>query len=158
MWTNVVVEPGNMAAASVGAEAILATKSSSATWGESCNKDVEVAVEYNRLDVLFHQQSLVEVPYPLPVKSNDQTRSTPCRPSIQASLSRPAPLLTTRREFELDDPEARIKCDYHQILTTHGTYSSTTLIANCAKVLDRRQIDPSFQRLNRPHARLTNTN
>jgi hypothetical protein len=53
-WTN-VVEPGNMTAASVGEEAILVTRSVSATSGESCNSEVEVAVEYSRLDVLFHQ-------------------------------------------------------------------------------------------------------
>jgi hypothetical protein len=60
-----VVEPGKMAAASVGAEAILVTRSSSATWGESSNNDVEVAVEYSRLDVLFHQPKASKVVVPV---------------------------------------------------------------------------------------------
>lgn len=103
IWIK-VVEPGKMAAANVDAEAILLTRSSSSTSGDSLNKEVDEDVEMRRLEVL--PSALKDnSTHPSP-ESNDQTRSTPSRPSIAATFSRPAPLRTTRREFALEDPDA----------------------------------------------------
>jgi len=93
-----------MAAASVGVEAILLTRSSSSTSGDSLSKEVVEHVEKRRLEALPSALK-DEVTHPLP-ESNDQRRSTPSSPSIAAIFSRPAPLRTTRREFALEDPDA----------------------------------------------------
>ena len=96
-----------MAAASVGVEAMLLTRSSSSTSGDSLNSEVAEDVEMRRLEVL--PSALKDkFTHPSP-ESSDQTRSTPARPSIAATFSRPAPLRTTRREFAFEDPDAMTK-------------------------------------------------
>jgi len=52
MWTR-IVDPGKIAAARVGAEAILLTRSISSTSGDSLNSDVDEDVETSRLEVLL---------------------------------------------------------------------------------------------------------
>jgi len=107
IWIK-VVEPGKMAAASVGVEAILLTRSSSPTSGDSLNKEVDEDVEMSRFEVLISALNGAKATHPSP-ESNDQRRSTPSSPSIAATFSRPAPLRTTRREFALEDPDAMTK-------------------------------------------------
>jgi hypothetical protein len=102
------VDPGKTAAASVGVEAILLTRSSSSTSGDSLNSEVDEDVEMSRLEVLLLALKDVKATHPSP-ESNDQTRSTPSSPSIAATFSSPAPLRTTRREFALEDPDAMTK-------------------------------------------------
>jgi len=51
-WIKVLVL-GKMAAASVGVEAILEARSVSVTSGDKFNSDVEIAVEYKRLEGLM---------------------------------------------------------------------------------------------------------
>jgi hypothetical protein len=97
-----------MAAASVGIEAILLTRSSSSTSGESLSREVDEDVEMSRLDVLLSALNFVKGTHPSP-ESNDQIRSTASSPSIAATFSNPAPLRTTRREFALEDPDAMTK-------------------------------------------------
>jgi len=99
-----------MAAASVGIEAMLLTRSSSSTSGDSLSTEVDEDVEMSRFEVL--PSALKDkVTHPSP-ESNDQRRSTPSSPSIAATFSRPAPLRTTRREFALEDPDAITRCDF----------------------------------------------
>lgn len=107
MWSK-MVDPAKMAAASVGVEAILLTRSSSSTSGDSLNRDVDEDVEISRLEVLLSALNFVKATHPSP-ESSDQTRSTPSNPSIAATFSSPAPLRTTRREFALEDPDAMTK-------------------------------------------------
>jgi len=106
-WTR-MLDPGKTAAASVGVEAILLTRSSSSTSGDSLSREVDEDVEMSRLEVLLSALSLVKATHPSP-EFNDQIRSTPSRPSIAATFSSPAPLRTTRREFALEDPDAMTK-------------------------------------------------
>ena len=102
------MDPGKTAAASVGVEAILLTRSSSSTSGDSLSREVDEDVEMIRLEVLLSALNFVKATHPSP-ESNDQIRSAPSSPSIAATFSRPAPLRTTRRELALEDPDAMTK-------------------------------------------------
>ena len=102
------MDPGKTAAASLGVEAILLTRSTSSTSGDSLNSEVDEDVEVSRLEVLVSALIDGNAAHPSP-ESNDQRRSTPSSPSIAATFSSPAPLRTTRREFALEDPDAMTK-------------------------------------------------
>jgi hypothetical protein len=102
------VDPGRTAAANVGVEAILLTRSTSSTSGDSVSREVDEVVEISRLEVLLSALNFVKATHPSP-ESSDQTRPTPSSPSIAATFSRPAPLRTTRRELALEDPDAMTK-------------------------------------------------
>jgi hypothetical protein len=100
-----MVDPGRTAAARVGIEAMLLTRSSSSISGDNFSNEVDEDVEMSRLEVLLSALSCGKATHPSP-RFNDHTRSTPSSPSIAATFSRPAPLRTTRREFAFEDPDA----------------------------------------------------